>query len=221
VKPQKRFLERVVETVKVGAAEREVTYERDVYMWDIPLEKTLQRELHYNPDFAEHFKDFGGLPRVPGVYAGVQDGHAARSHPELGNDTYVGPPRLAIGYYSDAVEVSCPLGAAKGKHKVELHYAVILNQPNHVRSNMDSIFLTGVVLAKDQAAVGSSLVVQGPPDEPETGTSFGASMRRMNKPEGVVFQVLSHRARIWASLQAPYLSLSPGPVSEPHPGPRI
>ncbi len=81
MEPKKRCLKRVSETVKVGAEEREVTYERNVLMWDIPLEKTLQRELHYNPDFAEHFKDFGGLPRVPGVYVGVQDGHAARSYP--------------------------------------------------------------------------------------------------------------------------------------------
>jgi hypothetical protein len=212
IKPERRFLKTVQETNKVGASQREVTFERDIYMIDIPFEKTMQRELHYNSNFAEHFRDFGELPRVPGVYAGVQDGYAARSHPELGNDAYVGPPRLAFGYYNDAVEVVCPLGAAKGKHKVELHYAVILNQPNHVRSKMDSIFLVGVVLAKDQAAVGSSLVVQGPPDEPENGTSFGASMRRMHKPEGVVFQVL---------LPGPVSGLSPGPVSEPITGPRI
>ncbi len=69
--------------------------------------------------------------------------------------------------------------------------------------------------------MGARLVVGGPPDEPETGSELGATMRRRNKPEGVVCQVLSHRTRIWASLQVPYLSLSPGPVSEPHPGPRI
>jgi hypothetical protein len=44
-----------------------------------------------------------------------------------------------------------------------------------------------VLLAKDQAAVGSSVVVQGKPDEPATGTSFGATMRRFHEPAGVTF----------------------------------
>lgn len=150
----------------------------------------IQRELFYNPEFARHFVDWGKLPRAPeGQYDAAQDGLAARTHPELGNETYCGPPRIGIGGYNDACEIACPLGSARGKFKVELHYAVILNEPCHIRSDLNQIFLTSVVLASDQKAFGSSVVVQGPVGEPLDGSSFGATLRRFDRPEGITFQV--------------------------------
>jgi hypothetical protein len=187
--PVPRKLGTVQETVLVGAAQREVTRERDVIMYDIPLEKILQRELYYNPGFAEHFVDWGELPTTPGVYADIQDGSAAKSHPMLGDLNYCGPSRLGFGHYNDGCEIAGPLGAARGKFKVELHYVVVYNQPNHIRSRLDQIFLVGVALASDQKEVGSSLVVQGPPEEPYHGSSLGAAMRRLDHPDGVIFQV--------------------------------
>ena len=184
-----RPIGKVNETTLVGASRREVTRERDVIMYDIPLEKVLQRELYYNPGFATHFVDWGDLPTMQGGYADIQDGSAAKSHPMLGKENYVGPCRLGFGHYNDGCEIAGPLGAAKGKFKVELHYVVIYNQPNHVRSRLDQIFLVGVVLASDQKAVGSSVVVQGMPGEAYHGSSLGAAMRRLDAPEGVVFQV--------------------------------
>jgi hypothetical protein len=190
IEPIPRKLGTVTETVLVGSSKREVQQTRDVIMYDIPFEKVLQRELYYNPDFAEHFVDWGSLPlSPPGIYANIQDGSAARTHPMLGNLTYSGPDRIGVGHYNDACEIAGPLGAARGKFKVELHYAVIYNQPNHIRSRLDQIFLVGVVLASDQKEMGSSVVVQGPPGEGFHGSSFGASLRRLDAPAGVTFQV--------------------------------
>ena len=77
VTPFKRFLGQATETTEVGVEKRKVTTTRDVYMYDIPLEQSLQRELHYNPDFARHFRDFGDIPRQEGMYTGAQDHSAA------------------------------------------------------------------------------------------------------------------------------------------------
>lgn len=73
--------------------------------------------------------------------------------------------RLGFAAYVDDVEICNPIGCARTKHKVTLHYASILNLPPHVRSSMDHIYLVAVALAKDQQSVGARVVVQG--DETE------------------------------------------------------
>jgi len=160
-------------------------------MYDLPIEETVQRQLYMDPVFAECFTtDWGDLPRAPdGEYHDIQDGSAAAEHPELGKQDYCGRSRTGWGFYQDALEFCDALGAARGKQKVDLCYAVCLNQPGYMRNELGYIFLVGVVLHSDQAHtdVGARQVIN-PPDG-MSGTSFGASMRRLNRPEGVTFYV--------------------------------
>ena len=153
--------------------------------------RSWQRNLLYDPTFAKHFVDWGQLPRSPeGTYADIQDGLAARNHPELGNTTYDGPSRLAGGHYFDDMETTVPIGVFRGKSKVSLHYVVLLNQPGHVRGNLDYIFLTSVTLSSTQHKVGIDTIVSGPKGESvEEGSSIGASFRRLHRPQGINFQV--------------------------------
>ena len=131
--------------------------------------------------------DWGKLPRSPeGTYASIQDGLAARNHPEIGNKTYTGPSRVAGSHYFDDMETTVPIGVFRGKSKVSLHYVVLLNQPGHMRGNLDYIFLTSVTLQSTQNAVGVAEIVSGPKDESITqGSSIGASFRRLHRPEGL------------------------------------
>ena len=160
----------------------------EIYMYDVPLEESLQREAFYNPDFAAHLDDWGARPpHADKSLTSVQDGMVARDHPELGNPTYNGPKRLAFAHYYDDVEIVNPIGHARVKHKLGLHYAMVLNPPPHVRSALDVIFLVGVVLKTTQDQAGIQQVVQGPRDELPTGTSFGASLRRFHQQNGLTF----------------------------------
>jgi hypothetical protein len=164
-----------------------------VTVWDVPLEESLQRELYYNPSFSEHFIDWGDCPASPpGVYRSTRNGSAAHNHPTLGDTNWGGPPRLAFGAYTDDVEVCNPIGSARCKHKVALHYAVLLNAPPHISSKLDLIFLVSVTLRKSQDAAGVTEVVSGtgtcePPMLDGGGSSFGASLRRLHS--GVTFAV--------------------------------
>jgi len=187
---QRKRLERfeVVPRRRALSGEREDGEES--YMYDIPLEESLQREAFYNPDFAQHMKDWRDRPpHADGSLTSMQDGRASQKHPELGNTTYVGPARLAFCHYYDDVEVTNPIGVARTKHKLGLHYAMLLNVPPHLRSELDVIFLVGVVLKTTQDASGIGEVVQGAKDESQDGTSFGASLRRFNQPGGLTFTI--------------------------------
>ena len=173
----------------VGGGRME-TRNEELYMYDIPIEQSLQREVLYNPDFAKHFRDWGVRPpNADGSYTSTQDGSVARNHPMLGNTTYEGPSRLAFAHYYDDVEVVNPLGAARTKHKLGLHYVQLLNPPPHVRSDLDVIFLASVVLKTTQDTVGVSEVVQGAQNEARDGTSLGASLRRFDQETGIQFRM--------------------------------
>ena len=113
----------------------------------------------------------------------------AREHPELGNTTYDGPSRLAFGHYYDDVEVVNPIGAARTKHKLGLHYVQLLNPPPHIRSELDVIFLVSVVLETTQDTVGITDVVQGPRGEARDGSPLGASLRRFDEATGITFRM--------------------------------
>ena len=160
-------------------------------MYDLPIEETVQRQLYMDPLFAKYFTtDWGSLPRAPdGEYHDIQDGSVAKEHPELGKQDYRGPSRTGWGCYGDAIELTDPIGFARGRHKVDLYYSVCLNQPGYMRNELDYIFLIAVVLHKDQAddKVGAGQVIN--PQDGFTGTSFAASMRRLNRPNGVKFYV--------------------------------
>ena len=96
------------------------------------------------------------------------------------------------------MEVCSPLGAARGKYKVTLMYAQLLNAPNHVRSRLDNIFLVGVVLRKTLAAIDNRENSKGAglraAISPKAGmnpgsTSFTASLSRLDRDDGVNFYV--------------------------------
>ena len=159
-------------------------------MFEVPFEQSIQRQLLLDRDFAGQLVDWGDLPRsAAGVYANVQDGSVGRDHPELGRLRMPGePPRLAFATYADDVEIVNPIGYARVKHKVTLHYLTILNQQAHVRSHLDNIFLLAVVLSKDQSAVGVNKVLQGQSNNPETGDfSFAATLHKFGRAEGISF----------------------------------
>ena len=157
-----------------------------VWVYDIPLEESLQRELYYRPAFAQHFCDWPG-PSEDGVYRSTKDGSVARTHPALGDPNWNGPPRLGFAHYYDDVEVVNPLGAARVKHKLALHYVQLLNAPPHIRSSLSQIFLVSVALKSSQDAAGIAAVVTGAADDPYHGTSLGASLRRFH--DGIQFEV--------------------------------
>lgn len=164
-------------------------------MYEVPLEQSMQRQLLLDANFAGQLVDWGDLPQSPeGVYAGVQDGSVARNHPELGRPRASGEPtRLGFATYADDVEIVNPIGYARVKHKVTLHYLTILNQEAHVRSHLDNIFLIGVVLSKDQSAVGVHTVLQGghksAATRDEEDFSFAATLRKFGRPEGISFAI--------------------------------
>ena len=58
------------------------------------------------------------------------------------------PEASPLGIYSDALEVSNPLGSSKGKHKIINLFWVPLNVPIRYRSKVDNIFLAIVVKEK-------------------------------------------------------------------------
>ena len=166
------------------------TRPEELFAYDIPIEQSLQRELMYNPSFAPYMSDWSEwAPNQVGTYTSTQDAHAARDHPELGNTTYDGPSRLAFAHYYDDVEVVNPIGAARTKHKLGLHYVQLLNPPPHIRSDLDMIFLATVVLKSTQDVVGISDVVQGSRTEANDGSSLGASLRRFHEASGIQFQM--------------------------------
>jgi len=148
-------------------------------MYEVPLEQQIQRQLLFDPTFAKHLVDWGDLPRSPdGRIASMQDASISTEHPMLRLRREEGAPiRLGIGTYADDVEVVNPIGSRRVKHKVTLHYATILNLPPEARSHLDNIYLTAVVLSKDQQAAGADVVLQGDAacrTAPE-GFSFGHS----------------------------------------------
>lgn len=186
-------------TFCLQVGKRSVPLTSEAVAYHIPLDQIMQRQLLLDPAFSEQLKDWGDLPRAPeGTYSDIQDGQITKSHPKLSLPREAGAPiRLAIGTYADDVEVVNPIGAARVKHKVTLHYATILNLPPHVRMNLDNIFLIAVVLSKHQAAVGASQVLQGRNrkecedtcSSSEHGFTFGDTMRKFAREKGISFTV--------------------------------
>lgn len=171
-------------------------------MYEVPFEQSLQRQLLLDASFADQLVDWGQLPRAPdGSFSNVQDGYVARNHPELGRVRAPGElARLGFAMYADDVEVVNPIGFARVKHKVTLFYVTVLNQKPHIRSHLDNIYLVAVVLAKDMATAGPHKVLHGSshhgddeeynstnPEEKQANFSFGATMRKFARPEGISF----------------------------------
>lgn len=179
---------------------RTVTHFTNAVVHEVSLAQVIQQHLLLDRRFRDELVDWGDLPRSPaGTYANIQDGWVARQHPELGRPRHPDEPaRLAFATYADDVEVVNPIGAARVKHKVTLHYATILNQRAHIRSQLDNIYLVAVVLSKEQAAVGPARVLddvthQDVDDEGCQSTSsvatFAETMRQFARPNGISFTI--------------------------------
>lgn len=166
----------------------------DAAAYYVPLQQVIQRQLLLDPSFSKELKDWGELRRgEDGALEDIQDGEVTRLHPVLGRPRADGAPiRLAFGTYADDVEVVNPIGSARVKHKLTLHYATILNLPSHVRMRLDKIFLMSVVLTKDQSAVGVHKVLQGASHSDAAAHSqmtFAETMRMFARDEGITFTV--------------------------------
>lgn len=164
---------------------------------EVSLQQVIQQHLLFDPDFSHQLVDWGDLPRSPeGTYANIQDGWVAREHPELARPRLDGEPaRLAFATYADDVEVVNPIGSARVKHKVTLHYVTILNQRPHIRSHLENIYLIAVVLSKEQAVVGPARILDDDPccdvhqQTRSHSVSFGDTMRRFAQPGGISFTI--------------------------------
>lgn len=193
-------------TFSSQVGKRSVPLTSEAVAYHIPLDQIIQRQLLLDPAFSEQLKDWGDLPRAAeGTYSDVQDGEITKSHAKLSLPREAGAPiRLGIGTYADDVEVVNPIGAARVKHKVTLHYATSLNLPPHLRMNLDNIFLIAVVLSKHQAAVGPCRVLQGSNRKEceqanacseeacstsDNGFTFGDTMRKFAREKGISFTV--------------------------------
>jgi hypothetical protein len=116
------------------------------------------------------------------VYVDLADGSIMRNHPELGvsADQSDGAVRLAFILYYDDVEVVNALGAFTGVHKLGLFYWALVNLPPDERMSLNNIHLATVALESDIRYYGIDQIVSGPPFEPDTGSSIGASLRALD-----------------------------------------
>jgi hypothetical protein len=73
-----------------------------------------------------------------------------------------------------------PLGHAKHKYCVGAFYYAIINLDPDIRMGLPYIQLACLAFESDISLFGMELVVSGPIDEPVTGSSIGASMRRLD-----------------------------------------
>lgn len=89
---------------------------------DPTLKDCLRRIPNYNPN----------------VISDVQDGKVFRDNPYFKKH----PNAIKIQLYSDCIEVTNPLGAARGNHKLLMVYWSLLDVPKHHRSQVDHIFVT-------------------------------------------------------------------------------
>ena len=125
------------------------------------------------------------------VFFDIPDGEFFRSHPELGIDApRDGSVKLAFILYYDGLGITNPLGAFSTKHTLGCFYYALVNLEPGIRMAMPYIQLVTVAYESDIKHFGAELVLSGPLDEDEeTGTSFGACMRRLARPSGITLDV--------------------------------
>lgn len=115
------------------------------------------------------------------------DGTGAREHPFVKEALRKEKHCLLLQYYMDGLTLTNPLGAAHNRHKLAVSYVAVLNfSPSH-RTSPHSIIPVSICMEKEYSRYDPSLIVCGPEDEPEDGTSFGAQMRRLRK--GIHFSI--------------------------------
>ena len=81
----------------------------------------------------------------------LPDGARFRDHPELGTtaDRSDGALRLAFILYYDDVEVTNPIGAFHGKHKLGMFYWTLVNVSQESRMSFKNMHLMTVALESD------------------------------------------------------------------------
>ena len=164
------------------------------HVYDVPLSKELQAWVRQTPglmaemsDADRRWSEVAASKAAPTSLTDLTDGAVFRNHPELGavraaDDESL---RLAFTLYYDDVEVTNPLGAFTGTHKLALFYWVVLNVDASKRMALHNIHLATVALEHDLAYYGPKQVVSGAPleapAEARTGTAFGEQMRALDK----------------------------------------
>ena len=127
------------------------------------------------------------------VLRDIPDGTVYRMHPKLGDaaaaEAIASTPeaelrsvlKLSLVVYYDEVEVTNPLGASAGVHKLGLFYYAIVDLPPEHRMNLNNIQLATVVKYKDLRWVGGAEVISGSTGEAYgVGSCIGACMERLN-----------------------------------------
>ena len=168
----------------------------DEHVYDVPLKSTLEALLRDDPLLVETLRsaaDKWASPHPVTVYKDIPDGSCFRDHPELGPsaDRSDGAVRLAFILYYDDVEVVNALGAFTGVHKLGLFYWSIINLSSGERMGLNNIHLATVALESDISYYGIEQIVSGAPNEPDDGSSIGASLRRLDR--GISIRTNWHR----------------------------
>lgn len=117
-------------------------------------------------------------PEYDGVIRDVRDSLGWRTHKMV----RAGLSPWFFRLYSDAVELSCPIGAFRGKLKVVFYYWALLNlSAEHRHSPLTNVKLASVCLAHTVKTYGSCAVVSGSRDDEGSwfdDSSFGGQMRQ-------------------------------------------
>lgn len=138
--------------------------------------------------------------KEPKIYKDVPDGSIYRNHPKLGDAAAAAALaslpeselrkllNLSLMLYYDEVEVTNPLGAAAGVHKLGLFYYSLIDLPPEHRMNLNNIQLATVVKYKDLSSHGGAEVISGPAGQAYgAGSCIAACMERLS--DGVALRV--------------------------------
>ena len=120
--------------VKLGKAKDAVHY--------LPVIETFKQMIE-DYTFKKAQETFPSDSKM-GVLADVLDGSVYRNNKFFQEN----PGAFAAIFYSDALEIVNPLGAARGKHKVVQIFYTLANVPKIQRSNIDRMQLTLIVKEK-------------------------------------------------------------------------
>ena len=175
---------------------------KEAFCYDVPVDATLRRLLQTDPrawaqvqEACERWANVSDAYKKEKleemIFFDIPDGTYFRDHPELGiNAPKDGSLRLAFILYYDGLGTTNALGAFAHTHNMGLFYYALVNLEPSIRMALPYIQLVTVAYESDIKHFGPELVVSGPIDEdPETGTSFGAAMRRLGREQGIELQV--------------------------------
>lgn len=182
------------------------TRRRRSFCVDVPVDATLRRLLQCDARAWEQVIEASarwGAHATAGdsaaasmsnetVLFDIPDGEYFRKHPELGicADRSDGRVRLAFILYWDGLGTTNAIGAFAHKHSIGMFYYALVNLDPSIRMALPYIQLVTVAYESDIKYFGMELIISGPLDEDEeTGSSFGACMRRLGRPEGISLSV--------------------------------